>query len=489
VGEPPARGARGLWLRLLLGAVLVVSASASATALAALREVDTVVRALRVQNRLALGTELAEADAGRPQTLMLIGSDRRAKTARDANAGARSDTVILVRLDPSKGATALLSLPRDLKVEIPGHGTDKLNAAYSIGGSRLTLRTVKALTGLRINHVVNVDFGGFREAVDAVGCVYADIDHRYYNDNTTGLERYATIDVEQGYQKLCGSDALDYVRYRHADNDLVRAARQQDFLRQAKQQVGPGRILRDREELVRVFGRYTQSDIDSRAGVLRLIKLVIASARQPIREVHFEGEIGPSYFTASSARVKKLAREFLGTEATRGPRPGAGSDDGRRSRRRRRSGNRRRLIDAAAEGRAQRLQAVAAGVRFPVFYPRLKVRGASFADEPRVYGIRTPPTDERPRGRVHNAYRLVVHRGLVGQYYGIQGTTWRDPPILEDPSEVRRLGGRRFELHYDGDRLRLVAWRTREGSYWVSNTLLQSLSERQMLEIARSTAS
>ena len=83
----------------------------------------------------------------------------------------------------------------------------------------------------------------------------------------------------------------------------------------------------------------------------------------------------------------------------------------------------------------------------------------------------------------------MIHCGLVGQYYGVQGTTWRDPPILEDPSEVRRLGGRRFELHYDGDRLRLVAWRTREGAYWISNTLLQSLSERQMLAIARSTAS
>jgi LCP family protein required for cell wall assembly len=480
-------------LRLLAGTLLVVCATASATALAALREVDNVVKALKTQKRLDLGTELAEADAGRPQTLMLIGSDRRARTARDAGAGARSDTIILVRLDPSKGATALMSLPRDLKVDIPGHGTDKLNAAYSLGGSRLTLRTVKALTGLRINHVVNVDFGGFREAVDAVGCVYADIDRRYYNDNT-GPERYATIDVPQGYQRMCGSDALDYVRYRHTDNDLVRAARQQDFLRQAKQQVGPGRILRDREQLVRVFGRHTQSDIDSRAGVLRLMKLVIASARQPIREVHFEGRIGPSYFTSSSRRVKKLAREFLGTEATRGPRPGAGEERaGRRTRseRRRRRSRRgsRRVVDAAAEGRAQRLQAVAEGVRFRVFYPRVKVPGASYADGPRVYGIRTPPTDAHTRGRVHNAYRLVIHRGTVGQYYGVQGTTWRHPPILEDPSEVRRLGGRRFELHYDGDRLRLVAWRTREGAYWVSNTLLQSLSERQMLEIARSTAS
>ena len=82
-----------------------------------------------------------------------------------ADGGARRDTLILVRLDPAKKRTALLSLPRDLKVRIPGRGVDKLNAAYAYGGPRLTLKTVKQLTGLTINHVVNVDFGGFRDLV------------------------------------------------------------------------------------------------------------------------------------------------------------------------------------------------------------------------------------------------------------------------------------------------------------------------------------
>jgi hypothetical protein len=82
---------------------------------------------------------------------------------------------------------------------------------------------------------------------------------------------------------------------------------------------------------------------------------------------------------------------------------------------------------------------------------------------------------------------MVVKRGLVGEYYGIQGTTWKDPPILADKSETRKIGKRTFELHYDGDRLRLVAFRTKKAVYWVSNTLLQTLSERQMLAIARST--
>ena len=76
-----------------------------------------------------------------------------------------------------------MSLPRDLKVEIPGHGTDKLNVAYTLGGPKLSIKTVKQLTGLAINHYVDVSFHGFAEGVNALGCVYVDIDRRYFNNN------------------------------------------------------------------------------------------------------------------------------------------------------------------------------------------------------------------------------------------------------------------------------------------------------------------
>ena len=132
-----------------------------------------------------------------------------------------------------------MSIPRDLKVEIPGVGTDKFNAAYTYGGPKLTLQVVKELTGLPINHVVNVDFLGFVRAVDAIGCVYVDVDRRYYHSNE-GLppsEQYAEINIQPGYQLLCGKKALQYVRYRHTDTDIVRSARQQDFISDARQRV------------------------------------------------------------------------------------------------------------------------------------------------------------------------------------------------------------------------------------------------------------
>jgi polyisoprenyl-teichoic acid--peptidoglycan teichoic acid transferase len=121
-----------------------------------------------------------------------------------------------------------------------------------------------------------------------------------------------------------------------------------------------------------------------------------------------------------------------------------------------------------------------AGGRLPVFFPTKRTRGSLYAGPPRVYKIKGP---HRKR---YGAYRLVIKRGLVGEYYGLQGTTWKDPPILASPSEKRRVGRRTYELHYDGDRLRLVAWHTKRAVYWVTNTLLQSLSERQMIAIARS---
>jgi polyisoprenyl-teichoic acid--peptidoglycan teichoic acid transferase len=458
-----------LWKRLVIGAALVLFASAGATAVAAFHEVDRVVSAFRYNPELKLGGELARTDPGKPQTLMLLGSDRRPKGQQGSGAGARSDTILLVRLDPSKAATALMSLPRDLKVSIPGHGVDKLNAAYEIGGPRLTLRTVKELTGLRINHVINVDFRGFYTAVNAIGCVYVDIDRRYFNDSPG----FSYINVQPGYQKMCGRGALQYVRFRHEDNDLVRSARQQDFLREAKQQVGVGRLIHNRDRLVRIFGKYTTSDIHSRAEVLRLLKLAVFSVDQPIREVHFQGNLGKSYVTASSSRVRRLAQQFLGVEDTPGPRGGVGP-------KRKRRGD-LNLMETTA-GKDQALQAVqqGAGGRLPVYFPTKLTRGSSFAQPPRVYKLKGH--DRRRYG----AYRMVVRRGLIGEFYGVQGTRWMNPPILAGPSEKRRAGHRTLEIHYDGDRVRLVAWRTKTAVYWVSNTLLQTLSERQMIAIAKS---
>jgi LCP family protein required for cell wall assembly len=475
----------GLWKRLLLGAFLVIFAAAGATAVAAFHEVDKVVSALNQGTELKLGKNtLATTDPGKPQTILILGSDRRPKQNGEGASGARSDTIMLVRLNPEKGATAIMSLPRDLKVHIPGHGVEKINAAYEYGGPALTVQTVKQLTGLPINHVVNVTFAGFWRAVNAIGCVYTDVDRDYFNDSA----EFTYINIDPGYQRLCARQALQYVRFRHYDTDLVRSARQQDFLRQMKQQVTYTDLISKHDRLVTIFGRNTATDRDlrNRSEVLRLLKLAVAAAGQPIQEIHFEGEIGPSFVEASNRQVKKLVQQFLKVQDSPGPRGTAPHERPARKpkRRQRRPDRSIGVYDASGVGQDQGLQAVQAGAggSLPVMYPTLLLNSSQFAPPPRVYKLRGPD------GKRYGAYRMVMRRtNANGEYYGLQGTTWKDPPILDSPSETRRVGGREYMLFFAGDRLRLVAWRTSKAAYWVSNTLLQTLTKKQMMAIARST--
>ena len=471
----------GLWKRLLLGAVLCIFAAAGATAVAAFNEVDKVVKALQLGPELKLGSEqLAETDPGDPQTLMILGSDRRPGDNAEGAGGQRSDTIMLVRLAPDKDATAIMSLPRDLKVEIPRHGVQKINAAYELGGPRLTLRTVKRVTGLPINHVVNVAFDGFWRAVNAVGCVYVDIDRRYFNDSA----EYSYIDVQPGYQRMCGRKALQYVRFRHEDTDIVRAARQQDFLRQAKQQIAASDLISNADRLVKIFGRNTSTDraLRSRSEVLRLLKLAVFSARRPIREVRFRGQIGPSFVESTPEQMDQMVDEFLQVRDSPGPRGEVTKKVKRNKRKRLPAVGDIGLEDATGFGKDQAVQAVqaGAGVTLPALYPAARISGSVFAGPPRVYKMRG--TD----GKTYGAYRMVLQTNVAGEYYGLQGTTWKDPPILEGVTERRKLGRRTYEIVPDGDRVRLVAWRTPKAVYWISNTLLLTLSDRQMLAIARS---
>jgi len=171
-----------------------------------------------------------------PTTTLVIGTDGgRAPGRADAN---RSDSLMLIRVDPDTHRLSYLSIPRDLRVEIPGYGTSKINAANQIGGPALTLATVKALTGLPIDHVVVVDFDGFRELIDAVGGVEIDVPKRILSnkfDCPYKPKRCASWGgwrFEKGQQHMDGQRALVYSRIRTnrldpSDTDISRGTRQQ----------------------------------------------------------------------------------------------------------------------------------------------------------------------------------------------------------------------------------------------------------------------
>jgi polyisoprenyl-teichoic acid--peptidoglycan teichoic acid transferase len=497
-GEPPKP--RALWARFLAASLVIMTSMATATAVTLLLYATDIAEGLG--GIPGVTKQLTETDGGDPQTILILGSDK-----RPTDDTGRSDTAILLRVDPDQHAISLLSIPRDLKVSIPRHGIDKFNAAYSYGGPSLTLETVKRLTGLDVNHVVNINFTGFADAVNALDCVYIDVDRSYFIPPESGI---AEIDIDAGYQRLCGLKALQYVRFRHEDNDLVRSARQQDFLREARQGIPPSKLVSDRRELLDIFEQYTTSDnaLKDPIQVIELIKTLFYVRNAPVHEVHFPAELGgpdDPYVTASNEAIQNALGQFLGTEGTPGPAPsgsaeeagpegGKGAKGGKDKEKPPPEDTGPAMIDAtgAIQPYAQKLAATDTKdgkpmLDFPLYYPTQmpasSLLDSTVLDASRAFPIDGPGDDE------YRGYKFVF--GLPGsagfpEYFGVSGTNWQDPPILDNPSETREIEGREYGLYYDGDRLRLVGWKTKKAAYWVNNTLLQTLDADEMLAIARS---
>lgn len=494
-----------MWKRFLIGSVLVVLAVAAATASSLLLAIDTTAQRLRClpgTECRKIQRDLTPTYGGAPQTLLILGSDRR-KSDRKAGLPPRSDTIILIRLDPDGNAVRVINLPRDLKVNIPGHGVDKINAAYTIGGPRLTLKVIKNLTGLEVNHVINIDFKGFKKSVNQIGCVFMDVDRRYYHSNA-GLppsQQYAEINIPAGYQRLCGQKALDYARFRHDDNDLVRGARQDEFLREARRQITVSKLIEQRQKLIDIFVKYTTSDIRGTEPLLAVVKLSLASAGKPIEQVRFptgrvafENSKGASYVVIPERSVRAAVGRFLGEEDKQGVAAGAAGQQGTEQRAKKKDKRKKKkpgakqggdgLINVAAQG-SKDAAIVRTKTTFPVMYPTRITANAQFYGNPRVYTI---SQKRGGGGKKWKAVKIVIRTNDY-QYYGVMETTWKDPPILRDHYDTVKLGGRTFRVYYEAGKVRLVALITPRATYWVSNTLSKSLTAKQMLTIAKSLRS
>jgi len=490
-----------IWLRFLTASFVIVASIAGATSASLILYLSDIANALK-DNSIGQDVKniLSDVPSSGAQTILIIGSDKR--NQQISGKFGLSDTTMLLRLDPDRNAIALLSLPRDLKVEIPGVGTDKLNAAYSLGGPKLTLETVKHLTGLPINHLVNVDFTGFARAVNAIGCVYVDVDHRYFHQNGpySSPSDYAEINLQPGYQALCGFDALSFVRYRHTDNDIVRSARQQAFLREARAKVPPSRLIDDRKKLIKIFTTYTSSDINSAEQMLEVLKLFFDLRGAQIKEIHFNGTLGPSFVTATPGEVHTAVNQFLGAEGTPGP-AGSSAEPSQKvtpeqppdyskptqatPKRKSKGSSTPTSLTRTTYGKQLAQGIKARKEKVPVYYPTMLEVGSDYAQKPRVYKI-NGKGDESPPHSQRAAYKWVFSLPTIGDYYGFEGTSWRDPPLLDNPTDEKTIGDRDYKLFYDGDRLRMVAWQTDRGSFWVSNSFIETVPNADMLKIAES---
>ncbi len=171
----------------------------------------------------------------------------------------RSDTIMLAALDLARHRIGVISVPRDFRVDIPGHSAQKINAAYSLGGVELTARTVEALTGVHRDYYVTVTSAGLKQLVDALGGVEVDVDKRMvYRDRSQGL----FINLYPGPQRLNGEQAVWYVRYRHdPTGDLARIRRQQAFIHAVMREALAPRNLARLPALLKLFSQAVETDL------------------------------------------------------------------------------------------------------------------------------------------------------------------------------------------------------------------------------------
>lgn len=555
------------------------------------------------QKRLALPLP------GQAAIALVIGYDHRANEGDSAPS--RSDTLMLLRADPSTKTISMMSLPRDLVVHVvcPGRGstTQKINYAYAWCGSKGTIETVKELTGLPINYLITVNFRGFKQVVDKLGGVWLDVDHRYFNDQG-GPNGYATINLQPGYQLLSGGKALDYVRFRHTDSDFFRVARQQQFVKAIRYQLKHKFSVTSLPSLVNALthnvevgvggsgqlsgstilsyanfiyklppGSFFQAKIDNASGYSEvrattsaiqaavqefsnpdtgaadaaataagLVDKKAAAAKAKAAAAKAKAAAAPApaettltvlngngvagsagnasyllgqrgyrvilpatgkpanaptwdyfhtkvYYAGSGASAKaaaaKVSNLFGGADVEQLPPALAGLSGGAL------------LTVVVGQTFHNSLAAAAPVTRIPQKQAP-SVRATTSAVEA-LRGIKAPfklmaptvidsssslsgstPVRAYALDAKHRAVRLVFHQG-GGQYWGIQETDWKTAPVLSDRSFRRVVNGRIYDLYYSGSHLHMVVLRWAGATYWVVNTLMDSISNETMFEIAK----
>ena len=613
--QPPPPPASGLGLlgRILLITFLTVTACGLGLGAGLYLYFHQTVAAVRAHTP-AVKKAAAALDvpvANHAAIALVIGYDHRA--GREASSTSLSDTLMLIRADPTTNSISLLSFPRDLDVPLycgsspsdtVGHvvTTDRINSAYARCGPKGTVLTVRHLTGLPINYLITVNFHGFKEVINKIGGIWMDIDRRYYNPPGRG---FATINLQPGYQQLSGGAALDFVRFRHTDSDLYRLARQQEFVRAFREQVAKNLSFRKLPSLISTItnnievgeggrslqgeqvisyalfaqklpgGRLFQDKIENISCALGCqasssdIQAAVDKFQNPdvqSSKVANAAALG-NKIKQTAPPPKSVTLTVLNGSGVAGAAANASYLLGQRGYQTltppnnlepnapvRASGQNyfhsmiyydpaQRRSKAAAEAlqnlmqpadvaklpRRSQLLALDPGsmllvvlgsafhgtiapplhasvpvhvaavvradagpgkellagvqkkVKFPLYVPTILDRYSYPDTASGDKAVRTYWLDGKHK---HKAVRLVFRTG-GNEYWGIQETDWDGAPALADKSFRHDLGGREFDLHYTGSKLHMVVLQQRGATYWVVNTLLDSLSNETMLAIAK----
>lgn len=254
-----------------------------------------------------LSPEATFAVSDRPINVLILGTDRTYDYDGQPMGGpARADVIMLASFNPRSNTTHLISIPRDTRTRIPGHGTNKINASHTYGGQDLTRRTVQDLLGVPIDRYAEVDFQAFVRIVDAIGGVEIDVDKdMQYEDRAGNLK----VDIRKGKQVLDGTKALEYVRYRaDALGDISRVRRQQVLLKAlAQEATRPGNLWKA-PEIVGLLKEYVRTDMSHRDTAS--IGWFLVRTRGKLVSETLPGEFSPLYWIPDGKAIDELVRSI-----------------------------------------------------------------------------------------------------------------------------------------------------------------------------------
>lgn len=238
-----------------------------------------------------------------PFNVLVLGSDTRGEEK------GRSDTIIILRVIPREKKAIMISIPRDYRVEIPGYGKRKINAAYALGGPELAIKTVSAYLNMPVHHYVAIDFQGFVEVVDALGGVTVNVEKRLYEQGDSNVNLYP------GVQRLSGKQALSYVRFRHdEEGDFGRIRRQQQFIKALVEELSKPASIPKYPRISNIVAENVETDL-SPSEIIELARYFAANRGFKVDSIMLPGYTktlnGASFVIPEQAKVDLIISTIL----------------------------------------------------------------------------------------------------------------------------------------------------------------------------------
>ncbi|MEM6254485.1 MAG: LCP family protein [Cyanobacteria bacterium P01_D01_bin.156] len=324
---PKRRSLLGNCIRILVwtgifGATAVVSAAAGAAFILAVPLPKEMGEATATPPLNELWKSGFRYQVSRPVNLLIMGLDEAIdiEGAAPTDLVGRTDTILLARVNPETESINVMSIPRDTRVEIPGHGIDKINQANVEGGAELAAQTVSYnFNRIEIDRYVRVSTAAFREIVDLIGGVEVFVPKEMkYEDKTQGL----VIDLEPGWQTLNGDEAEQFARFRQDDlGDIGRVQRQQILLKALRDRMLNPTVIAQIPQIVRILQTHIDTNLSTEE-ILALAGFGLQLEREALNMVMLPGrfssptEYRASYWIADSNNVNDVMENFFDIEAS-----------------------------------------------------------------------------------------------------------------------------------------------------------------------------